>query len=71
MQALLAGGVKVNALLDNQLTLLMWAAGSGQDKMVQFLLDQGADKGQKDNRGLTAAAIARDAKQGASVALLE
>jgi ankyrin repeat protein len=71
MEALLAAGVKVNAVLDNELTLLMWAAGSGQDKMVQFLLAQGADKAQKDNRGLTALAIARDAKQEATVALLE
>ena len=66
-----AAGVKVNAVLDNELTLLMWAAGSGQDKMVQFLLAQGAEKGQKDNRGLTALAIARDAKQDAAIALLE
>ena len=59
------------AASDNELTLLMWAAGSGQDAMVRFLLDRGADKSLKDNRGLTALAIARDAKQAVAARLLE
>jgi ankyrin repeat protein len=35
------------------------------------LLEQGADKNAKDNRGQTALSLARDAKQQAVVALLQ
>jgi ankyrin repeat protein len=49
----------------------MWAAGSGQAQMVRYLLDHGADKNKKDNRGLTALAIAKDTKNSEVVATLE
>lgn len=71
MQALLDAGVQANAVLDNELTLLMWAAGSGQEAMVRYLLAHGANKQPKDNRGMTALAIAREAKQPVVAALLE
>jgi len=71
MKALVAAGVAVNARLDNDLTLLMWAAPYGQVAMVNYLLEQGADKNAKDNRGQTALSLARDAKQQAVVALLQ
>lgn len=71
MQALLDAGMQANAVLDNELTLLMWAAGSGREDMVRYLLAHGASKEPKDNRGMTALAIAREAKQAGVVALLE
>jgi ankyrin repeat protein len=71
MQALLAAGVTVNARLHNDLTLLMWAAPYGQVAMVNYLLEQGADKNAKDNRGQTALDLAREAKQDAVVPLLQ
>ena len=40
----------------------MWAAGYGKTQTVKLLLDRGADRGLKDDRGKTAAEIARDAK---------
>jgi ankyrin repeat protein len=39
--------------------------------MVNFLLEQGADKNAKDNRGQTALDLAREAKQEAMVPLLQ
>jgi ankyrin repeat protein len=53
------------------LTLLMWAAPYGQVAMVNFLLEQGADKNAKDNRGQTALDLAREAKQDAVFPLLQ
>jgi len=71
MEALIGAGVDTNGVLDNELTVLMWAAGSGQESMVRYLLAHGADKTLKDNRGMTAAAIARDTKNVGLVELLE
>lgn len=70
IEALLASGVAINARLDNDLTLLMWAAAYGHEDMVRFLLAHHAEKGLKDNRGLTALDVAREAKQAAIVDLL-
>jgi hypothetical protein len=71
MQALFAAGITVNARLDNDLTLLMWAAPYGQVAMVNYLLQQGADKNAQDNRGQTAFDLAREAKQEAVLRLLQ
>jgi hypothetical protein len=68
---LLHAGIQVNARLDNDETLLMWAAGYGHEAAVSFLLEQGADRSLKDNRGKTAADIARDGNFAAVVRLLE
>ena len=68
---LLRAGTPVNARLDNEETLLMWASGYGHESAVNFLLQQGADRGLKDNRGKTAADIARDGNFTAVIKLLE
>jgi ankyrin repeat protein len=57
---LIIAGTAINARLDNDATLLMWAAGYGQEAVVAMLLREGADRKAKDNRGMTAADIARD-----------
>lgn len=64
-------GSTVNAPLENQLTLLMWAAAYGHETTVRFLLEQGADRSLKDNRGKTAAEMARDGNYLAVARLLE
>ena len=51
---LIERGVDVNARYPNELTALMWAAGSGHAKAVAVLLDKGADTALLDNRGKTA-----------------
>jgi uncharacterized protein len=56
----LRAGMQVNARLDNEETLLMWAAGYGHESTARLLLDAGADRSLKDNRGKTAADIARE-----------
>jgi ankyrin repeat protein len=37
----------------------MWAAGQGQADAVRLLLERGAERDLRDDRGLTAAEIAR------------
>ena len=39
----------------------MWAAGQGQADAVRLLLERGAKRDLRDDRGLTAAEIARQA----------
>lgn len=67
----LRAGVQVNARLDNDETLLMWAAGYGHLETVRFLLDHGADRSLKDNRGKSAADIAREGNFTAAASVLE
>lgn len=67
----LRAGAPVNARLDNDETLLMWAAGYGHAQTVRFLLDQGADRSLKDNRGKTAADMAREGNFSAAARLLD
>jgi ankyrin repeat protein len=57
---LLRAGTPVNGRLENELTLLMWAAAYGHEAAVNLLLAQGAERGLKDNRGKTAADMARE-----------
>ena len=56
---LLASGIDVNATYEHDLTALMWAAGQGQADAVRLLLERGAQRDLRDDRGLTAAEIAR------------
>ena len=55
----------------HDLTALMWAAGSGQKDTVQLLLQRGANKALKDDRGKTAADIARELGHKEVVAVLD
>jgi len=48
----------------------MWASGFGKDNVVGVLIAAGADPALKDNRGKTAADIARDGRFDSTVALL-
>jgi ankyrin repeat protein len=70
VRALLAHGVDPNAVYRNDLTALMWAAGYGHEEVIRTLLAAGARADMRDNRGKTAADIARDAGFTASVKLL-
>lgn len=71
LQELIKAGTVVNARLDNDLTLLMWAAAYGHEDSVRFLLAQGAERASKDNRGKTAADMARDGNHLALARLIE
>ena len=68
---LLRAGTQVNAPLENDLTLLMWAAAYGGESSVRLLLAQGADRGLKDKRGKTAADMAFEGNHLDIVALLK
>ena len=68
---LLDAGVAVDAVYENKLTALMWAAGQGQADAVKLLLSRGADRGLKDDRGLTALEMARQGGHGAVAGLLQ
>jgi ankyrin repeat protein len=49
----------------------MWAAGQGHAETVKLLLAKGANKLLKDERGLTAMDMAKEAKHAPVVDLLE
>ena len=66
---LIRAGTQVNAQLENNLTLLMWAAAYGRESTVRLLLTHGAARDLKDSRGKTALDLAREANH-ASVATL-
>jgi len=70
VQLLLDRGVAVNRLYYHNLTALMWAAGYGQADCVRLLLERGADRALKDDRGKTAADIAREQGYAEVAALL-
>ena len=70
LDELLRAGTDVNARLDNDLTLLMWATGYGHEATVRLLLERGADPTLKDNRGKSAADMARDSSFPALIPLL-
>lgn len=60
LEELVKAGTSVNGRLANQLTLLMWTAGYGHADTARWLLGHGADRSLKDDRGKTAADIARE-----------
>ncbi|MDZ4074677.1 MAG: ankyrin repeat domain-containing protein [Hylemonella sp.] len=68
---LVKAGTPINARLENDLTLLMWAAAYGHEATVRLLLAQGAERGLKDARGKTAAEMAREGNHLALAQLLE
>jgi uncharacterized protein len=57
---LMKAGTQINARLDNDLTLLMWAAAYGHEATVRLLLAEGADRTLKDARGKTAYDMANE-----------
>lgn len=68
---LLHAGIDPNAVYAHELTALMWAAGYGHSQTVRALLDAGAQTEPKDDRGMSALDIARDAQFPATAKLLE
>jgi len=68
---LLGKGVDPNAIYQNDLTALMWAAGYGKTETVKALMTAGANAKLKDNRGKTAADIARDEHFADTAAVLD
>ena len=68
---LLGKGVDPNAVYQNDLTALMWAAGFGKSDTVKALLAAGANPRLKDNRGKTAADMARDEHFDGTAAVLD
>ena len=71
VRLLLAAGVDPNAVYQNDLTALMWAAGQGKTDTVRALLDAGARTDLVDNRGKSAAAIARELRHDDALRLIE
>jgi ankyrin repeat protein len=71
MDVLLDRGIDVNARYRHDLTALMWAAGYGKVQTVRRLLERGADRTLRDDRGKTAADIARDGRHEDVVRLLD
>ena len=71
LMELLRAGTPVNARLENDLSLLMWAAAYGHESTVRFLLEQGADRSFKDGRGKTAAEMALEGNHLPVAKLLE
>ena len=69
--ALIRSGTNVNAALENDLTLLMWAAAYGGESSVRLLLAEGADRSLKDARGKTALDMAREGNHSGVVSLLQ
>ncbi len=70
LQQLVQAKTDVNAKLENDLTLLMWAAAYGQEDTVRYLLVQGAERDAKDNRGKTAETMAGEGNHLALAQLL-
>lgn len=71
VKLLLVQGVDANAVYQNDLTALMWAAGFGKTDTVRVLLAAGANPALRDNRGKTAADMAREQNFAATVAVLQ
>jgi ankyrin repeat protein len=71
VERLLQAGAPVDQTPVDALTPLMWAAGQGHAETVKLLLAKGANKLLKDERGLTATDMAKEAKHAPVVDLLE
>jgi len=71
VMVLIAAGMAPNDVYANDLTPLMWAAGFGKTATVRALLAAGADASRKDNRGKTAADMAREQGFNETVAVLQ
>ena len=69
--ALIRHGTNVNAALENDLTLPMWATAYGGESSVRFRLAEGADSSLKDARGKTALDMAREGNHSGVVSLLQ
>lgn len=54
VQSMVAGGVSVNAVDEQQRTPLMWAAFNGHTPVIRYLLEEGAVVDTKDMHGRTA-----------------
>ena len=57
-QFLIANGAKVNALSPSETTPLMMAVNSGNDFLIKFLLDNGADIRMRNHEGFSAIDVA-------------
>jgi ankyrin repeat protein len=57
-QFLVANGAKVNALSPSDTTPLMMAVSSGNDQLIKFLLDNGADLRMRNHEGYSAIDVA-------------
>ncbi|BDX21518.1 hypothetical protein TUM22923_08390 [Polynucleobacter sp. TUM22923] len=57
-QFLLSNGAKINALSQSETTPLMMAVGSGNDNLIKYLLDQGADLRLRNHEGYSAIDVA-------------
>ena len=71
VQYLLGKGIDVNAVYDNDLTILMWAAGFGRRKPSRRCSTPVRELDLRDNRGKTALEIARDNNHQDTAALIE
>lgn len=59
VQFLMANGAQVNALSPSETTPLMMAIGSGNDVLIKYLLDNGADLRMRNHEGYTAIDVAQ------------
>jgi ankyrin repeat protein len=71
VERLLQAGAPIDQVPVDALTPLMWAAGQGHAETVKLLLTKGANKLLKDERGLTAMDMAKEAKHAPVLVLLE
>ncbi|QWD99525.1 ankyrin repeat domain-containing protein [Polynucleobacter sp. JS-Mosq-20-D10] len=58
-QFLMAHGAQVNALSPSETTPLMMSIGSGNDQLIKYLLDNGADLRMRNHEGYTAIDVAQ------------
>ena len=59
VEFLMANGAQVNALSPSETTPLMMAIGSGNELLIKYLLDNGADLSMRNHEGYTAIDIAQ------------
>jgi ankyrin repeat protein len=58
-QCLMANGAQINALSPSETTPLMMSIGSGNDQLIKYLLDNGADLRMRNHEGYTAIDVAQ------------